>query len=110
VPYPNAYATANEAAASEAKYLFNCAQRGHANFLENQTSFLISLFVAGLRYPVPAAALGLLWSASRVAYAVGYTSGGSKKGAGGRQLGSFGYISVLGLLGMSVWTAVQMVM
>ncbi|KAL8774235.1 MAG: hypothetical protein Q9209_000986 [Squamulea sp. 1 TL-2023] len=34
VPYPNAYATAAEAKESKDKYLFNCAQRSHVQFLE----------------------------------------------------------------------------
>ncbi|MCJ1276547.1 hypothetical protein MMC21_004353 [Puttea exsequens] len=41
VPYPNAYATHAEAKEDKEKYLFNCAQRAHANFLEHQPSFLI---------------------------------------------------------------------
>ncbi|MCJ1436399.1 hypothetical protein MMC27_005778 [Xylographa pallens] len=56
VPYPNAYATATEAAASKEKYLFNCAQRSHAQFLEQLPPFLVTLLVSGLKYPVLSAA------------------------------------------------------
>lgn len=52
VPYPNCYATDAEAKADKAKYLFNCAQRAHANFLEHQSTFLASLLISGLSYPV----------------------------------------------------------
>lgn len=52
VPYPNCYATDDEAKADKAKYLFNCAQRAHANFLEHQPTFLTSLLISGLSYPV----------------------------------------------------------
>ncbi|KAI4255065.1 MAG: hypothetical protein LQ352_002739, partial [Teloschistes flavicans] len=34
VPYPNAYATAQEMKEDRDKYLFNCAQRSHITFLE----------------------------------------------------------------------------
>lgn len=52
VPYPNCYATDAEAKADKAKYLFNCAQRAHANFIEHQPTFLVSLLIGGLSYPV----------------------------------------------------------
>ena len=52
VPYPNCYATDAEAKVDKAKYLFNCAQRAHANFLEHQSTFLASLLISGLSYPV----------------------------------------------------------
>jgi len=55
VPYPNAYCTHAEAKESKEKYLFNCAQRAHANFVEHQPQFLVGLLVGGLRcmYIVP---------------------------------------------------------
>lgn len=59
------------------------AQRAHANFTENLSPFLVTLLGAGLRFPVPAAALGAAWLAARVVYTVGYTS---SKGPKGRML------------------------
>jgi glutathione S-transferase len=56
------------------------AQRAHANFIENQPTFLSLLAVSGLRYPVAAAALGASWIFGRVAYALGYTSSRGPKG------------------------------
>ncbi|KJZ75665.1 hypothetical protein HIM_04822 [Hirsutella minnesotensis 3608] len=87
VKYPNAYATAEHADKNNNAYLFNCAQRAHANFTENHTSFLGALLIAGLRYPFPAAILGGAWSVSRLVYLFGYTS---SAGPGGRLAGSIG--------------------
>ncbi|KAK2728581.1 microsomal glutathione s-transferase [Colletotrichum kahawae] len=56
--YPVPYAS-NEAAEKDRKaYMFNCAQRAHANFTENQPSFLGALLISGLRFPVASAAVG----------------------------------------------------
>ncbi len=52
------------------------AQRAHANFTENLTPFLGALLISGIQYPLFAASLGAVWSAARVAFAVGYTSSG----------------------------------
>ena len=49
MPYPNAYATAAEASESKEKYLFNCAQRAHANYLEHWPSLLVGLAAGGLK-------------------------------------------------------------
>ncbi|KAH7152984.1 hypothetical protein EDB81DRAFT_790195 [Dactylonectria macrodidyma] len=103
--YPIAYAS-NELAEKDPKaYQFNCAQRAHSNFTENQTSFLGALLVSGLHYPVAAATLGAGWALSRVVYALGYTSGQGPKGRLIGSIGSFlfdtilkfmaGYVSVL---------------
>lgn len=60
--------------------ILRIAQRAHANFTENLTPFLTTLFIAGLRFPVPAASLGAAWLAARVVYTVGYTSDKGPKG------------------------------
>ncbi|KAK7710001.1 hypothetical protein SLS57_008498 [Botryosphaeria dothidea] len=113
VPYPHQYATQErveqtaDAQRSQALHLFNCAQRGHYNFLENHTSFLFALLVAGLRRPVPAAIMGGLWSVGRIMYAVGYTSPGKQNGKG-RLIGSWANIIQLVLMGMVGWDAYQL--
>ena len=56
------------------------AQRAHANFIENQPTFLSLLAVSGLRYPVAAAALGATWMFGRVAYGMGYASSRGPEG------------------------------
>ncbi|KAI4093476.1 MAG: hypothetical protein LQ344_002889 [Seirophora lacunosa] len=107
VPYPNAYATPAEAKESRDKYLFNCAQRAHANFLEHIPQFYTTLLISGLRFPRFSAAMGLVWLAGRVVYTLGYTDPAQEKGAG-RTRGAFFYVGALGLLGGSVWTGLEM--
>lgn len=53
VPYPNAYATATETKDNKAKYLFNCAQRSHATYLEHWPTMLVGLFAGGLKCMLP---------------------------------------------------------
>lgn len=99
--YPVPYAS-NEAAEKDRKaYMFNCgtsgppplpgilqgrplmstaAQRAHANFTENQPSFLGALLISGLRFPVASAAVGAGWALSRLIYAFGYTSAAGPAG------------------------------
>lgn len=72
IPYPNAYATAEQASRDQAAYSFNCAQRAHQNFLENFTMALAGLLISGVRYPLLASAFGAIWGAGRVVYALGY--------------------------------------
>ncbi|CAN8095713.1 unnamed protein product [Discula destructiva] len=106
IGYPNTYATAEQAAADPAAYRLNCAQRAHANYVENLTPFIVNLLIAGLRFPVPAAIAGAGWLVSRVVYVKGYTSSVGPKG---RTAGSIGqYLSLLPILGMAGYTAVQM--
>ncbi|PNY28025.1 Uncharacterized protein TCAP_02056 [Tolypocladium capitatum] len=109
VRYPNAYASAEQADKDPNAYLFNCAQRAHANFTENHTSFLGALLIAGLRFPLPAAVLGAGWGLSRLHYLFGYTSSagprGRTTGAVGSSLIDFilkltaGYSSIMFVLG-----------
>jgi len=104
VPYPNCYASAESIAActdpkeKQAKYLFNCAQRAHANFLENYTLSLAGLLVSGVQYPVTSAVAGVIWLGSRIAYANGYTNPDKESGKG-RYAGGAG----------SLWWASQLV-
>jgi glutathione S-transferase len=101
-------------------YLFNCAQRAHANFVEHHTGFLTTLLIAGLKYPTAAAGLGLTWTVGRIIYAIGYMQAPARgkyaeedlnvlKGRK-RLWGSFYEVAHLGLLilaGMSSWKLVQ---
>ncbi|KAI1319279.1 Microsomal glutathione S-transferase 3 [Mortierella claussenii] len=106
VPLPQMYADEVEAKKDKKKQIFNCKQRVHQNTLEGFTSYMITLMVAGLRYPVASAGLGLIWCLGRVAYSYGYTSGDPAK----RQLGSFGHIGDLGLLGLTGKVAYDLIM
>ncbi|KAK8228716.1 hypothetical protein BKA81DRAFT_403267 [Phyllosticta paracitricarpa] len=106
VPYPNQYATEEQirsetdANKQKAMYLFNCAQRAHYNFIENHTSFLTALFVAGIKYPVASSVMGALWGVGRVLYATGYTRKDKENGKG-RVLGVWASLIQIGLLGMA---------
>ncbi|KAH7348691.1 hypothetical protein BKA65DRAFT_265161 [Rhexocercosporidium sp. MPI-PUGE-AT-0058] len=105
VPYPAAYAP--DSRTDEAAIRFNCAQRSHAHFTENQVSMLASLVLAGLQYPLTAAVMGLGWSVSRYLYMVGYSKGGDGKG---RYNGATFYIFQLGLFCLTAYSGVAMVM
>lgn len=107
VELPNAYASAAEAAESKEKYLFNCGQRAHANFIENQTSFLTSLLIAGISLPTASALLGASWLVARVMYAIGYTSKNKKEGKG-RYLGGWWVFPHLSLMGMALYSSWQL--
>jgi glutathione S-transferase len=83
--------------------LFNCAQRAHYNFLEHYPTFLAGVLLAGFKYPVTSAVLGVAWLGSRVAYAVGYTSG--MPGGKGRYAGGLGMVYNLSEIGFLVLVA-----
>lgn len=58
------------------------AQKAHANYVENQPSFLGALLISGLRFPEVSAAFGAAWVILRVVYVRGYV----KSGPQGRML------------------------
>ncbi|KAF9196496.1 Microsomal glutathione S-transferase 3 [Haplosporangium sp. Z 27] len=98
VPLPFEYADPEECKNDHQKYIFNCYQRVHQNTLEGFSSYLVTLLLAGLNYPIPAAVLGSVWILGRIFYFYGYTTGNP----GSRQMGAFGYIGGIGLLGLSI--------
>ena len=112
VPYPETYAPASEAAKDPAKYQFNCAQRAHANYTENLPAFALATIVAGLRFPVIAAAVGTAWLVGRVGYARGYTktSIDKEKNIAFTRRGAWFQPAQMGLLGLAIWTVVGMVL
>jgi glutathione S-transferase len=69
IPYPAAYAPPSRT--DEDAHKFNCAQRAHANFIENQPTMLGALLLAGLKFPITSAILGVAWTVSRYLYMVG---------------------------------------
>ncbi|GAB7335458.1 hypothetical protein MBLNU13_g07820t1 [Cladosporium sp. NU13] len=112
IVYPQAYADKSDmsAATPEQKkkmYLFNCAQRAHGNYLENETSFIASLLVAGLKFPVAASVLGAGWIVSRILYAVGYTRADKEAGKG-RLIGLPFWLFQLGLYGLVMYSGIKM--
>ncbi|KAF2456392.1 hypothetical protein BDY21DRAFT_372507 [Lineolata rhizophorae] len=117
IPYPQRYATPEQEAAArsadparaKAMYLFNCAQRAHGNFLESYPSALAGLLLAGLRFPVAAAATAALWSVFRTLYAVGYTRA-DREGGKGRLVGSGFWLCQGALYVMAGWAGVGLLM
>lgn len=81
------------------RYFYQCAQRAHSNFVENQPTFLASLFIAGLKYPLIAGATGIAWNLFRIVYTVGYTS--QKAQGSGRYTGLWAFPLQIALIGMS---------
>ena len=87
-------------------YKFNNAQRAHYNFLEFAPSCLVMHFIAGIYFPVPAAALGLAVIIGRIVYSVGYVNGGPK----GRLIGALiGDLVLLGQLGLSIASSIMFI-
>jgi len=82
VPYPNAYATAQQVKENKDAYKFNCAQRAHQNLMENMPQTMVSTLIAGLEYPKAAAALGAGWLVFRALYAYGYIYSAKAHGSG----------------------------
>ncbi|RMZ90724.1 hypothetical protein DV736_g2053, partial [Chaetothyriales sp. CBS 134916] len=82
IPYPNPYATAEQAEKSKDAYKFNCAQRAHAQFLENMPQTMLTMLVGGLSYPRAVAYLGVGWIISRVLFAYGYIMSNKPHGNG----------------------------
>ncbi|KAF2101124.1 membrane-associated proteins in eicosanoid and glutathione metabolism [Rhizodiscina lignyota] len=115
MPYPNAYATtsdidkADSEERKKAMYLFNCAQRAHANFMENYNSTLPAILIAGLKFPLTSAAVGAVWTVCRVLYARGYTRADKEQGKG-RYAGMAFWLCQAVLYGMTGWMGVQMFM
>ena len=108
IPYPNCYATAEQAKSSPEAYVFNCAQRAHANFLENAPFAVMTMLAGGLTYPLLTAGLGFGWCFFRVLYLRGYVFSGIEAGKG-RSQGSPFWLFQIGLLGTAVVTALKLI-
>ena len=110
IPYPNSYATAEQASSSRAAYIFNCAQRAHTNYLEHQTTLLAAMFVAGLKAPAVSAAMGVAWLLARMMYLNGYVSDSPENQNGkGRLRGIWHFAPYYGLVGMGIWGGISSV-
>jgi glutathione S-transferase len=94
VAYPALYADNAEAKVDQAKFKFNCAQRGVMNLVETYAQTVTFVAIAGLSFPRVAAGLSVAWSVGAVAFAVGYSSGDPDK-----RYGSLGGVLRLAQLG-----------
>ncbi|EPE25007.1 hypothetical protein GLAREA_11588 [Glarea lozoyensis ATCC 20868] len=106
VAYPKAYAP--ESRTDNEAHLFNCAQRAHSNFIENQVSMLGALMLAGIGFPKTAGALGGAWTVARYLYMTGYNKGG--EGGKGRYRGIWFWLCQAGLVGLAAYTGVSMIL
>ncbi|KAE8383346.1 hypothetical protein BDV26DRAFT_251558 [Aspergillus bertholletiae] len=102
VPYPHSYATVEQCKSNAKAEQFNCAQRAHANFLENASQTMLFTLVAGLKYPQLATALGAAWLVARSLFLYGYVYSGKPQGKG-RYLGGFFWLVQGALWGLSVF-------
>ncbi|KAG6401099.1 hypothetical protein SASPL_137944 [Salvia splendens] len=92
VSYPTLYAS--EADNKDAK-LFNCIQRGHQNSLEMLPMFLMLMILGGIRHPLIAASLGVVYCVSRIFYFKGYSTGDPLKRL---SIGKYGFLALFGLI------------
>jgi len=65
-------------------FYFNSAQRAHYNYLENLTSTLVTVAIAGLIYTKITLIAGIVFMIGRALYGYGYTQQGPR----GRRMGS----------------------
>ncbi|KAF7719515.1 Membrane-associated, eicosanoid/glutathione metabolism (MAPEG) family protein [Penicillium ucsense] len=102
VPYPHCYATIEQCKENAKAEQFNCAQRAHANFLENASQTMLFTLVAGLKYPQLATAIGTAWVVLRSLFLYGYVFSGKAQGKG-RLMGGFFWFAQGALWGLSVF-------
>jgi len=110
VPYPNCYATAEDASKDPAKFRFNCTQRAHANFLEQLPVFFASMLVGGLKYPVAMSAMGSAWLVGRGLYLWGYRTSGHNTTGQGRYKGIMSTIVQVPMAAMTLYAGYQFAM
>jgi len=109
IAYPTCYATEQHAKENQNAFLFNCAQRAQANYLEHQPSVIAALLIAGLQYPLVSAGLGFGWAVNRWIYMVGYTKPSWGAKGAGRLKGVLFFVCQLALYGLAGWTGLQIV-
>ncbi|KAL4807365.1 hypothetical protein BDV18DRAFT_159587 [Aspergillus unguis] len=102
VPYPHTYATVEQCKSNPKAYQFNCAQRAHANYLENAPQTALSILVAGLKYPQLAAGLGAAWVVFRILFLHGYVYTDKPQGKG-RYNGGLFWLAQAALWGLSAF-------
>ncbi|EWC47398.1 hypothetical protein DRE_00366 [Drechslerella stenobrocha 248] len=110
VPYPICYATDGEITPGTDKYVFNCAQRAHANYVESMPQFYVSMMISGLTHPQIAAGLGATYLVGRIVYAIGYVDPGKVSGKGRLQGSPFIYAAQIGLWGYAGHAVWRMIM
>ncbi|KAJ7628634.1 hypothetical protein FB45DRAFT_918803 [Roridomyces roridus] len=107
VEYPRLYAEKAEMASNVNAVKFNCAQRAHANTLENIPIVWSLTGIVSLQYPTFAASLLTAWSFARVFYTLGYVTGDPKKRT--NFASALHYPILLTLLGTATWTVAKLI-
>ncbi|PGH13428.1 hypothetical protein AJ79_03707 [Helicocarpus griseus UAMH5409] len=102
INYPHAYATPEQCKQNPIAYKFNCAQRAHANFLENMPQTMLYTVVAGLKYPNATAALSATWVVMRILFLYGYVYSDKPNGEG-RYYGMLSWFAQAGLWALSAF-------
>ena len=69
---------------------------------------LAALVLGGIKFPISAAIMGVAWTVSRYLYMVGYCSG--QEGGKGRYRGIYFFVFQAGLLGLTAWSGITMVL
>lgn len=69
-------------------------RRGHQHSLEMMPMFFTLMMLGGMRHPCTCAALGLLYTVSRIFYFKGYATGDPQKRL---TVGKYGFLALLGL-------------
>ena len=70
---------------------------------------MVTMLLAGTRYPLWSAGLGAAWMVNRLIYALGYTSEKQTNGKG-RLYGTGFFFCQLGLFGLAGWTGYKMLL
>lgn len=100
VPWPTLYADKQQPHAIE----YNCVQRAHQHVLEQTPTLFALLAVASFEFPLTAGVASSFFSFSKIIGNVfGYGSGKSSR----KNLGAFGYLGLITLLGLSGSVAVH---
>ncbi|WVR03441.1 hypothetical protein IAU60_000432 [Kwoniella sp. DSM 27419] len=103
VKYPTLYASEAEAASDPKKKQFNCAQRAHANTLE-QIPYVLAMFgYLSFFHPLFASASMGIWIFGRIGYTIGYASGSPEKRINPLSLTQ--YIGLLGLFAGALYVS-----
>lgn len=90
-------------------FLYNCAQRAHGNYIENQPSFLAAMLLSGLQFPLTAASLGAVWIVSRYVYMIGYQNPAWGKNGKGRLRGAGYALAQMALIGLTAFSGYKMI-
>lgn len=105
VGYPNLYAVPGH---HEKADEFNRVQRGHQSMFESLSDFRANSLIAGLKFPVPVAILGVVYCLGNYLYQAGY-SDTSLHVSKARHLkgGPLKFLSSMILMGLSGYTAIS---